>query len=114
MRLRGGFGLGGRHRQTHPRGAQVGQQQGDPVEEAVDGPAPGAVVGTIGGDRGVGVLAQPHGLERDMHRRPDDLAGQIARGHGGADLVECVAEAGHDALRGVGERAVEIEDHQLR
>ena len=72
------------------------------------------VVRPVGGDRRVGVLAEPHLAQRVMHRRPDDAAGQIAVGHRGADLAECVPEAGHDALRRVGQGAVEVEDHQLR
>src|SRR6185503_19130622 len=49
-----------------------------------------------------------------VHRRTDDPAGQIAVGHHGADLAECVPEARQDALRRVGQGAVEVEDHQLR
>ena len=49
-----------------------------------------------------------------VHRRADDAAGQIAVGDLGADLAERVTEAGHDALRRVGQGAVEVEDHQLR
>ncbi len=49
-----------------------------------------------------------------VHRRTDDAAGQVAIGHLGADLAESVTEAGDDALRRVGQGAVEVEDHQLR
>jgi hypothetical protein len=49
-----------------------------------------------------------------VHRRADDPAGQVSVGHGSADLTERVAETGHDAFCGVGEGAVEVEDHQLR
>src|SRR4051812_35695811 len=53
-----------------------------------------------------------------MHRGTDDAAGQIAIWHcghlAGPDLAECMPEAGHDALRGVGQGAVEVEEHQLR
>ncbi len=35
-------------------------------------------------------------------------------GNIGADLAEGVTEAGHDALRRVGQGAIEVEDHQLR
>ena len=105
--------LGGGHGEPDARGPQIGQQRPDPVEEAVDRPAAGGVVGAVGGDRGVGVLAQPHRGQGVVHRRADDPAGQVALGHGGADLAERVAEAGHDAVSGVGERAVEVEDHQL-
>ncbi len=48
-----------------------------------------------------------------MHRRSDDPAGQIAVGDGDADLAQGVPKAGHNAVRGVGEGAVEVEDHQL-
>ncbi len=112
--LRGGLGLRGGHRQTDSGHPQVGEQRPDAVEQAVHRPAAGGVVGAVGGDRGVGVFAQPHGLERVMHRRSNDLAGQVALGHGGADFAERVAEARHDAVRGVGQGAVEVEDHQLR
>ena len=111
---RGRLRLGGGHRQPHTGGAQIGQQRLDPVEQAVDRPAAGGVVGAVGRDRRVGVLAQPHRPEGVVHRRADDLAGQVAVGHSGTDLAERVPEAGHDAVRGVGEGAVEIEDHQLR
>ena len=49
-----------------------------------------------------------------MHRRTDDHAGQIAVGNRGADRAERVTEARNDALRRVGQGAVEVEDHQLR
>ena len=71
------------------------------------------VVGAVGGDGGVGVLAEAHLAQRVMHRRADDAAGQVPVGNHGADLAEGVAEAGHDALRRVGQGAVEVEDHQL-
>ncbi len=59
-------------------------------------------------------LAELHRAEGVVHRRADDLSGQVAVGHRGADVGERVQEAGDDPLRGVGQRAVEIEDHQLR
>ena len=37
-----------------------------------------------------------------------------ALGEVGADLTEGVTEAGHNALRRIGQGAVEVEDHQLR
>ena len=49
-----------------------------------------------------------------MHGRADDHAGQVAVGNDGADGTQRVAEAGDDALRRIGQGAVEIEDHQLR
>ena len=38
-------------------------------------------------------------VQREVHRRPDDAAGQVAVGYTGADLAQRVTEAGHDALR---------------
>ena len=58
--------------------------------------------------------SRPIARQRLMHRRPDEAAGQVAVGHLGTDLAERVPEAGHDALRRVGQGAVEVEDHQLR
>ena len=57
---RGRLGLRRGHRQPHTGGAQVGQQSRDAVEQAVHRPAAGGVVGAVGGDRGVGVVAEPH------------------------------------------------------
>ena len=111
---RGRLGLRRGHRQAHTGGAQVGQQSRDAVEEAVHRPAAGGVVGAVGGDRRVGVLAESHLAQRVVHRRADDAAGQVTVGNVGADLTEGVAEAGHDALRRIGQGAVEVEDHQLR
>jgi histidinol-phosphate aminotransferase len=111
---RGRLCLGSGHREPDARGPQVGQQRLDPVEQAVDRPTASGVVGAVGGDRGFGVFAQAHRGQGVVHRRPDDLAGQIAIGHGGTDLAERVPEAGYDSGRGVGEGAVEVEDHQLR
>jgi histidinol-phosphate aminotransferase len=102
------------HREPHAGRLQVCEQLGDAVEEPVHCPAPGGVVGSIGGDRGIGVLAEAHFAQRVMHRRPDDAACQITLGRHGPDLAECVPKAGHDALRGVGQGAVEVEEHQLR
>ncbi len=59
----------------------------DAVEQPVVRPAARGVVGAVGGDGGVGVLAQPHRLQRLVHRRPDDPAGQVAVGNRGADTV---------------------------
>ena len=106
--------FGGGHGEPDVGRAQVGQQWANPVEEAVHRPAPGGVVGTVGRDRGIGVLAQPHRDKGVVHRRADDPAGQVALGHGSANLAERVSKAGHDAVSGVGEGAVEVEDHQLR
>ena len=108
------LGLRGGHRQPHTGGPQVGEQRVNAVEEPVHRPATGGVVRPVGGDRRVRVLAEPHLVQRVMHGRTDDAAGQIAVGHHGTDLAECVPEAGHDALRRVGQGAVEVEDHQLR
>ncbi len=108
------LGLRGGHRQPHAGGAQVGEQLRDAVEQAVHRPAAAGVVGPVGGDRRVGEVAEPHALQRVVHRRPDDPAGQVAVGNLGAHVAERVAEAGHDAVGGVGQGAVEIEDHQLR
>jgi hypothetical protein len=64
------------------------------------------------------MFAEAHFGQGVMHRRADDAACQITVGHcghlAGPDLSECVPEAGHDALRGVGQGAVEVEEHQLR
>jgi dinuclear metal center YbgI/SA1388 family protein len=108
LRLRGG------HRQPHTCCLQVGQQPGYAVEKPVHRPAAGAVVRPVGRDGCVCGLAQSHLAQRVMHRRADDAAGQITVGYRGADLAECMPEAGHDALRRIGQSAVEIEDHQLR
>src|SRR4029077_15503372 len=83
-------------------------------EEPVHRPPARAVVRPVGGDRRVRVLAEPHLAQRVMHRRADDTAGQITVGDHRTDLAECVPEAGHNALRRVGQGAVEVEDHQLR
>src|ERR1700735_5017008 len=48
--LRGRLRLGGGHRQSDTGGPQIGQQWPDPVEEAVDRPTAGGVVGAVGGD----------------------------------------------------------------
>ena len=111
--LRGRLRLGGGHRQSDTGGPQIGEQRPDPVEKAVDRPTAGGVVGAVGGDRRLGVLAQSHRLKGVVHRWADDLTGQVALGHSGTDLAQRVPEAGHDAVRGIGERAVEVEDHQL-
>ena len=108
------FGLRRGHRQPHARGPQVGQQVRNPVEQAVHRPAAGGVVGPVGGDRRVGPLAEPHRPQRVVHRRSDDQARQVAVGHVGADLAQRMAEAGDDAVGGIGQGAVEVEDHQLR
>ena len=97
-----------------PAARRSSSSAGMPVEQAVHRPAAGGVVGPVGGDRLVGVLAEAHLAQRVMHRRTDDQAGQVAVGHRGADLAQRVPEAGHDALRRVGQGAVEVEDHQLR
>ena len=102
------------HRQAYIGGAQIGQQLRDAVEEAVDRPAAGGVVGAVGGDRRIGVLAESHFPQRVVHRWADDAAGQVTVGNVGADLIEGVTEAGHDALCRIGQGAVEVEDHQLR
>ena len=110
----GRLGLRRGHRQPHTGGAQVGQQLRDAVEQAVHRPAARGVVGAVGGDGGVGVFAESHRAQRVVHRRADDAAGQVPVGNLGADLAEGVTEAGHDALRRVGQGAIEVEDHQLR
>ena len=79
--VRGRLGLGRGHRQPHTGGAQVGQQLRDAVEQAVHRPAARGVVGAVGGDRGVGVVAEPHRAQRVVHRRADDAAGQVAVGN---------------------------------
>ena len=112
--LRRRFQLGGGHGQPDAGGVQVGQQRSDPVEQGVHRPAPGAVLGAEGRDRRVGVLAEFQRAKRVVHRRPDDLGGQVALGYRGTDMAERVQEAGDDPFGGVGEGAVEIEDHQLR
>ena len=108
LRLRRG------HRQTHPGGPQVGEQRRNPVEQAVHRPAAGHVVLPVRGDRGVCLLAEAHIPKRVMHRRADDQADQVPVGDDGADGPQRVAEAGDDALRRIGQGAVEVEDHQLR
>jgi hypothetical protein len=109
--LRGGLGLGGGHREPHSGRAKVGQQVGDSVEDAVDRPAPADVVGAVGGDGLVGPIAEPHRAQRVVHRRSDDAVGEVAVGHVGPDLAECVTEAGDDSVGGIGQRAVQVEDH---
>ncbi|CKS00080.1 Uncharacterised protein [Mycobacterium tuberculosis] len=106
--------LGGGDGQPDTGGAQVGQQRPDPVEQAVHRPTAGAVVGPVGYDRLLGGFAEPHGAQRLMHGRADDVSGQVAFGYWGTDVVERVSEAGYDSARRVGQRAVQIEDHQLR
>ena len=108
------LGLRRGHRQPHTGGPQVGQQLRDAVEQAVHRPAAGGVVGPVGGDRGVGVRRRA-----PSRAACDASAGRRCGRPGrrralGADLAERVAEAGHDALRRVGQGAVEVEDHQLR
>ena len=107
------LGLRRGHRQPHTGRPQVGEQLGYAIEQAVHRPAAGRVVGAVGGDRCVGVF-EAHRRQRVVHRRADEPACQVAVGNLGTDLAEGVAEAGHDALRRVGQGAVEVEDHQLR
>ena len=96
-----------------PAARQVGQQRSNPVEQGVHRPAPGAVLGAKGRDRRVDVLAELHRAKGVVHRRPDDLGGQVALGYRRADVAERVQEAGNDPFGGVGEGAVEVEYHQL-
>ena len=51
--------------------------------------------------------------QREVHRRPDDAAREVAVGNGCADLAERVTKARHDSQGGIGQGAVEVEDHQL-
>ena len=81
IRVRGGLGLGGGDGQPHARGPKIRQQRGDALEDAVHRPATGRVVGAIGGDRLVGPIAEPHGLQREVHRWPDDAAREVAVGN---------------------------------
>ena len=111
---RGGLRLRGGDRQPDAGGAQRGKQGRDAVEQLVHLPAAGRVVGAVRGNRGVGVLGQSHLRERVVHRRTDNHSGQVAVGNRSADRVQGVAKTRHDALRGIGQGAVEVEDHQLR
>src|ERR1700722_13660506 len=76
--LRGRLRLGGGYRQSDTGGPQIRDQWPDAVEEAVDRPTAGGVVGAVGGDGRLGVLAQSHRLKGVVHRRADDLTGQVA------------------------------------
>ena len=97
-----------------PAACRSASSCGDAVEQAVHRPAAGA---SSRRGRRRSRRRRPRRApspQRVVHRRADDAAGQVTVGHLGTDLAECVPEAGHDALRRVGQGAVEVEDHQLR
>ena len=71
----------------------------DRVEEAADRRAAGGVR-RRGRRRSRRRRARPaHRGQGVVHGRADDPAGQVALGHGGADLICSVTEAGHDPVR---------------
>ena len=91
--------LGGGDGQPDTGGAQIRQQRLDPVEQRCSSPSPGRR--TRRGRRrspSSASLAELHGPEGVVHRRADDLGGQVALGHRGADVAERVQEAGDDPL----------------
>ena len=111
---RGRLGLRGGHRQPHPGRPQVGQQLRGCRRTGCSSPSRG--------------WSSRRGRRRSRRRAsPSPMAGSVwciggptmrpARSPSGISAPICaegVTEAGHDALRRVGQGAVEVEDHQLR
>ena len=112
---RGRLGLRGRHRHPDPGRPEIGQQLGNPLEQAVHRPAPGRS-SRRGRRRWRSSASAPSPISCSVRciggptmrpaRSPSGMSAPIAR--------ERVTEAGHDSLGRVGQGAVEVEDHQLR